>query len=293
MSATRTVRADGVDIECVVSDSIDDPDRPLAVCVHGFPDTPHTWRHLVVQLESSGWRVAAPFLRGYAPSGVPRDGCVQTGASTLDVLAVHEHFGGDARATIIGHDWGAPITYGAACHAPDRWSKVVAMAVPPGPALATAFLTDHEQLKKSWYMFFFQHPIADMVVPADDLAFIDMIWRDWSPGYDGTDDVVAVKAALRDPANLASAIGYYRAALGGVGVRDDLATVQAATSGIPTQPVLYLHGADDGCIGAEVAESARDAVGANVTIEILPSVAHFLHLESPDLVNNRILEFLA
>jgi pimeloyl-ACP methyl ester carboxylesterase len=132
-----------------------------------------------------------------------------------------------------------------------------------------------------------------MVVPAADLAFIDMIWNDWSPGYDGAEDAEAVKAALRDPEHLAAAIGYYRAALGGVGMRDDLADVQAATSTVPPQPMLYLHGETDGCIGVEVAESARDAVGPNVTIEVIPGVAHFLHLESPGVVNARILEFLS
>lgn len=141
-------------------------------------------------------------------------------------------------------------------------------------------------------MFFFQHPLADFVVPADDFAFLDMIWADWSPGYDATADLALVKAALRDPVHLAAAIGYYRATLGGVGVRADLAEAQAATSNPPSQPMLYLHGSDDGCIGAEVAESARTMVGPNATIEILDGLAHFLHLEDPPLVNARILEFL-
>ena len=113
-------------------------------------------------------------------------------------------------------------------------------------------------MKLSWYAFYFQHPLADMAVAAGDMALIDLIWRDWSPGYDATGDVEAVKDSLRDPTNLAAAIGYYRAALSGVGVRDDLAAGQEAIGSIPTQPMLYLHGAADGCIGAEVAEAARD-----------------------------------
>jgi pimeloyl-ACP methyl ester carboxylesterase len=292
VATDRTLAGLDVEISCVVSESIDDRDRPLAICVHGFPDTPYTWRHLVPRLETAGWRVAAPFLRGYAPSGVPADGCVQTGASVLDVIAVHDQLGGDGRAAMIGSDYGAIIGHGAAVHAPDRWERVVTMAVPPGPALLNAFMTNHDQMKRSWYVFFFQHPLADLVVPADDLALIDTIWRDWSPGYDGTADVEAVKDSIRDPANLAAAIGYYRAALSGVGVRDDLAAVQEATGSIPGQPTLYLHGADDGCVGAEVAESARNDVGANVTIEIVEGVGHFLHLEAPDRINDRILEFL-
>jgi pimeloyl-ACP methyl ester carboxylesterase len=287
----RTITSGGVEIACNVSDSIDDHGRPLAVCIHGFPDSPFTWRHLVPRLEAAGWRVATPFLRGYAPSTIPADGCLQTAASSLDSIAIHEQLGGGGDALIVGHDWGAPITYGAAGHAPDRWGRVVGMAVPPGPALTTAFLTNTDQLKKSWYMFFFQHPLADLVVPADDMAFIDMIWRDWSPGYDSAADAAAVKDALRDPANLAAAIGYYRAALSGVGVRDDLAEVQSMGSAVPSQPTLYLHGSDDGCIGAEVLDGARAGYGPNVTVDVLEGLAHFLHLESPDTVNDRIVEF--
>ena len=292
MAEQRRIDSDGVGLECLVSNSIEDHDRPLVVCAHGFPDTAHTWRHLAPALDAAGYRVAAPFLRGYAPSDVPADGCVQTGASSLDLIAIHEALGGDANAALVGHDWGASIVYGAASSAPDRWAKVVGLAVPPGGAMGAAFLSNTDQLKRSWYMFFFQHPLADFVVPADDFAFLNMIWADWSPGYDATADLALVKAALRDPAHLAAAIGYYRATLGGVGVRADLAEAQAATSALPSQPMLYLHGSDDGCIGAEVAESARTTVGPNATIEILDGLAHFLHLEDPPLINARILEFL-
>ena len=277
------------------SAALDDVGRPLAICTHGFPDSPHTWRHLATELVAGGFRVVMPYLRGYAPSDVPADGCVQTGASSLDLIELHEQLGGDDRAVALGHDWGAPITYGAVAHAPDRWSKVVGLAVPPGAAVGAAFLTNTDQLKRSWYMFFFQHPLADLVVPADDLAFIDMIWRDWAPGYDATDDLVQVKHALRDPANLGAAIGYYRATLGGVAVRDDLADVQAATQVVPPRPTLYLHGADDPCIGAEVASSAEAMAGearAHTTFVTVPDAAHFLHLERPDIVNQHILEFL-
>jgi pimeloyl-ACP methyl ester carboxylesterase len=96
-------------------------------------------------------------------------------------IALHDRFGGDDRAAIIGHDWGAPIAYGAASHVPERWSRVVGTAVPPGGAIGHAFLTNTDQLKRGWYMFFFQSVLADMVVPADDLAFIDMIWRTGRP----------------------------------------------------------------------------------------------------------------
>src|SRR3954469_14203928 len=80
---------------------------PLALCLHGFPDTAHTWRHLLPELAGAGFRAVAPFLRGYAPTEVPADGRYQTGALAADAIALHEALGGGSDAVIVGHDWGA------------------------------------------------------------------------------------------------------------------------------------------------------------------------------------------
>ena len=202
------VSANGVDfalLEC--------GEGPLALCLHGFPDSAHTWRHLLPRLADAGYRAVAPFMRGYAPTSVPDDGRYQTGVLGQDAIALHDVLGGDADSVIIGHDWGAIATTAAAVHEPGRWRKVVSMAVPPGPAVGVTFLTNLDQIKRSWYMFFFQHDFADMVVPANDLAYIDMLWRDWSPGHDATEDLALLKPSLRDPANLTAALGYYTAHL--------------------------------------------------------------------------------
>ena len=194
-------------------------------------------------------------MRGYAPTAVPGDGRYQTGVLGLDACALHEALDGGDDAVIIGHDWGAMATYTAANHEPDRWRRVVTMAVPPSGAVGAGFM-QYRQLKKSWYMFFFQHGLADVVVGMNDLEFIDGLWADWSPGYDASEDLPHVKDALRDPANLAAAIGYYRATLGGVGVDPSLDAVQAAGAAPTSQPTLYLHGRTDGCMGVEIAEGA-------------------------------------
>jgi pimeloyl-ACP methyl ester carboxylesterase len=266
----------------------------LALLLHGFPDTAQTWRHLMPQLADMGYRVVAPFMRGYAPSAVPSDGCYQTAMLARDANALHESLGGDSAAIIIGHDWGAPSCYGAAIDAPTRWHRVVGMAVPPTAALGMAFVQNLEQIKKSWYMFFFQHGLADLVVGANNHAFIEMLWHDWSPSYDAKVDLEFVRKSLADPKNLQAALGYYRATLGD-GYRDpqlsDLQNQMAA--GVPTQPLLYLHGANDGCIGADVVESAKKIAPANVKFEVVEAAGHFLQLEQPKVVNKLICDFLA
>jgi pimeloyl-ACP methyl ester carboxylesterase len=236
----------------------------------------------------------APWLRGYAPTTVPPDGRYQSAVLGLDACALHQALGGGDDAVLIGHDWGAFAAYAAVHHA-TPWRRVVTLAVPP-PATITSGFFSYDQLRRSWYMFFFQHPLAELAVPMDDLAFIERLWADWSPGYDASADLPHVKDALRDPANLNAAIGYYRATLGGVGLDPDpeVQALQDASAGPPPMPTLYLHGRTDGCMGADLAEMA----GAGLTApgsraEIVDGAGHFLHLERPDVVNRLIREFLA
>lgn len=265
---------------------------PLALCLHGFPDSPYGWRHLLPALADAGFRAVAPWMRGYAPSAIPADGCYQGGALATDANALHEALGGDRDAVLIGHDWGATAVYPAVNHAPDRWKAMVAASV-PHPAAVAGIVFDYEQIKRSFYMFFFQHPLADAVVGMNDLAFIDRLWADWSPGYDGTDAIAGVKDALRDPANLAAALGYYRAAIGGVGLDPQYDEIQNA-GGLPvSKPALYLHGRNDGCIGVDFAELCRPHLTHERSrVEVLDGVGHFLQLEDPDTFNRLVVDFV-
>jgi pimeloyl-ACP methyl ester carboxylesterase len=252
----------------------------LALCLHGFPDSAHTWDHLLPELAANGFRAVAPWTRGYAPTEVPADGDFSGAALTADANALHEALGGDSDAVLVGHDWGAMTSYAAAAAAPDRWRRLVAIAVPP-PATASAGFFHYQQLKRSFYVFLFQTPLAELVAGADDLKFIENLWRDWSPSYDGIADLQHVKAALRDPANLTAAIGYYRAMF------------TAGFDGTaPRQPTLYLHGTADGAFGAEGVGNTRAELSDDSRVEIIDGVGHFLHLEKPAEVNRMILEWL-
>ena len=125
------------------------------------------------------------------------------------------------------------------------------MAVPPPASMGFGFF-DYDQLRRSWYVFFFQTPLAEFAVAMDDHAFIDRLWADWSPGYDGAWDAARVKEALGDRGRLSAAIGYYRAMLGPPSDDPAAAAAQAAGEATGPQPTLYLHGAADGCMGLEI-----------------------------------------
>ena len=286
---SRQVTLNGVHLEVLTAGT----SGPLAVCLHGFPDTAHTWRHLAPALVDAGYRVAAPFLRGYAPSSVPEDERFEIAASCLDAIGLHELLGEDRPGVVIGHDWGAVAAHGAAVAEPERWAAVVTAAVPPGSALAQSLLDDVEQLARSWYFFVFQHPLADLVVPAGDFAFIDRLWAHWSPDYDASEDLLAIKEALAGPEHLATALGTYRCALGTSPTDPDLDSLRLATTQYPRIPHLYLHGTRDGCIGADVARRSQDSAPASTRFVMLEGAGHFMHLERPDQISQMIVEFLS
>lgn len=269
------------------------PGAPLALCLHGFPDSAHTWRHLLPTLADQGYHAVAPFLRGYAPTSVPDDGAYQVGALVADAVALHDALGADERAVLIGHDWGAIAAYGTIAFAPDRWRRAVTIAVPPPASVAAGFL-GFQQLKRSFYIFLFQTPLAEAAVAAGDLAFIDELWRDWAPGYQGSADAARAKDCLREPARLTAAIGYYRALLDPSRHLPRYAAEQAAAdSGGGTCPVLYLHGSGDGCLGAELTAGALRYLPAGSRLDLLDRAGHFLHLEQPDRVNSLIMAWLS
>src|SRR5712691_3414567 len=290
----RSVRANGLQFGILEAGS-----GPLALCLHGFPDSADTWRHLLPALAVAGFHAVAPFMRGYAPTSVPADGAYHLGALTADAVALHEVLGGGQDAVLIGHDWGAEAAYGAAAYAPDRWRRLVTLAVPPA-AVDPALFSDYDQLKRFFYVFMFRDPLgfADAVLARDGMSFLDELWHDWSPGYQPGKHLTRVKDCLREPANLAAAIGYYRAAgvpdapIASAGAATRYAGEQQAAGRQAPQPTLYLHGAADGCIRVELARGAERLLAPSSRMIVIDDAGHFLHLEKPHEVNDHILAWV-
>lgn len=281
------VQANGLDYACLEAGS-----GPLALCIHGFPDTARGWESLLRDLAGAGFHAVAPYMRGYAPTAVPDDGCSPIGAWVADTAALHDALGGDADAVLIGHDWGAMTTYGAAATHPERWRRIVAASVPPTSVMATRLMA-YDQLKMFWYQYVFLQPTAEMIVANDDLEFIARLWGDWSPGFDATAALVSVKEALRDPANLTAALSTYRTMYGVQPVPDEFAALQFSFMSPHTQPTLYLHGAADGCVSVDVLDDVAAVLPAGSRTQRVEGAGHFLQYEQPAAVSRAILDFLA
>ena len=248
-------------------------DGPLVVALHGFPDTALTWRRVAPLLADAGWRVAAPYLRGYAPSGIPADGDYSVRALAGDALALHTLLGGDERSVLLGHDWGAITTNAVAGDPASPYAKHVALAVPPFPAMPAWNAALLRQPLHSWYIAYNQVPgLAERT-----FGWLSArLWRLWSPGYDATEDLAHLRASVPDRAHAHAVVSYYRAMLGR-GIGPALAQ--------PIHPLLVLHGADDRCLEAGLARLA----GATT----IDGAGHFLQLEQPARVAAEVLAFLS
>lgn len=267
---------------------IDDPALPLAVLVHGFPDTPHTWRHLGPRLVESGYRAVAPWLPGYdGPAATP----ISVGTYVRHVLDARDGYAGDERAVLIGHDWGANAGYGVTVTRPDAFRRLVTLAVPPTAALGMGILR-YAQLRRSFYVWFIQQVgLAETALL--EPGFWESLWADWSPGYDASGDIAELRKHVTAD-TIAGVVSPYRSTFNPQFADQDAVSETIATTSPPPIPTLYLHGADDGALGAELLDGVAAHLPApGSAFELLDEVGHFLHLEAPDLVWDRISRWLA
>jgi pimeloyl-ACP methyl ester carboxylesterase len=244
--------------------------------LHGFPDSAHGWSVIGPAIAAAGFRVVAPFLRGYAPSAVPaRD----TDSRTLgeDVLALIDAFGGTAR--VVGHDWGAEAAYAAVGLGPERFARLVTVAIPhraaltPTPALVWALR----------HFFALKLPGAARRFARDDFARVELLCRRWSPTWTPTpEELEPVKNAFAAPGSLDAAIGYYRAASFGT---------PAFLRGTIAVPSLAVAGADDPGIAPAAFEQARRQYSGAYSVAVIPG-GHFCHRESPQPFLDAVLPFL-
>lgn len=252
-------------------------DAPLVVALHGFPDDSSTFDALAQRLVENGRRIVAPSLRGYAPSPVDGDlslpGLVDDLIAQLDVLAPGR------RVALIGHDYGAQIGYAALARHPGRFDAAVLLAgAHPEVVVANA-----RRMPKQWwmsrYIVFFQLPkLADWAVARNDFAYVERLWRRWSPGFTvAPEHLRRVKATLA--ASMPGPIAMYRAGGFGIG-RDPIAV-----------PTRFIGGRDDGCLLPALAAGQDQLFTTAYDEQIWDGTGHFVHLEQPERTAEAVVDW--
>jgi pimeloyl-ACP methyl ester carboxylesterase len=252
-----------------------DEAHPLVLCLHGFPDTPHSFEAFAVEMAAKGYRVIAPFLRGYAPS--PLTGSMAPEQLAEDVAALTRAFSPGEPIVLLGHDWGAAIAYLTLSEHPELYTKAITLSVPHPVAFLQSWLRTPSQLGRSWYMFFFQlGPLADLVVKRDDFALIRRLWKAWSPGYQLTAEKWhPIRECLSQ--SMPHPVDYYRNMFWPP--TKSMSRLKDAKK--VSVPVLYLHGAQDGCISLEACRGQEKFFTRGLREEVLDGAGHFIPVEAP------------
>jgi pimeloyl-ACP methyl ester carboxylesterase len=264
---------------------------PAVLLMHGFPDHEASFAAQMKALAAAGFRAVAPRMRGYAPESIPADGDFHVASIAGDVLAWVRMLGQPVH--LVGHDWGASIAHAAVVSEPGLFRSLTLMSVPHPGRFAALAAADPGQMARSAYMMELVAPGAAERFLADDLAYLDGLWRVWSPGWDvPAVELAAMHDVMRAPGVLDSALGWYRQAL-----MPDAAGLARATpivSAAVSVPTLGIVGADDGCVSADIFSAGMDAANypAGVQVAVVPGAGHFLQREAPDAVNRLLINFL-
>lgn len=282
---TRIVNANGLSFE--VSE-LGDGDR-LALCLHGFPEHAFSWRFQMPMLAASGYRVWAPNLRGYGASSRPGGREAYAIEKLLDDVAALIDAAGCRETVLLAHDWGAVIAWYFAMRKQRPLARLVICNVPhPGPSSRRGL--SWAQLKRSWYVFFFQLPwLPEAMLGRDQAKAIGDMMRasavDKSRFPPEVGEVYRQNAA--QPGALTAMINYYRALVIGGGLRRQ----QKLGYPVIDVPTLMVWGEDDVALTKETTYGTEEFV-RQLTIRYLPRVSHWVQQEQPDIVNAMIQAFL-
>ena len=264
---------------------------PKVLLLHGFPDIASTWSFQMDALAQAGYCAIAPYLRGYHPNPIQAGAFYDKATLVQDLSCLIEALGDGEPLFFIGQDWGAIIGYALCAARPDLVKKAVLMAV-PHPAIVARHLLDPKHVQRSFHWWFFQQAdFPEQALMADDMAFIDFLWRDWcAPGYEDRDHIQAVKACLREPGVLPATLAYYRAMFNPQGADPALASLRADMGRTITVPTLALCGAQD--LRAELMVAQEPYFSGRYQYREVPKAGHFLHREQPAAVNRLLLDWL-
>jgi len=312
----QNIATNGIHLRCVV-----EGDGPLAVMVHGWPESWYSWRNQIGPVRDIGYRVVVPEVRGYGESDAPEALESYDMENMIgDVLGLIDHFG-EKNAVLIGHDWGAPIVWNTTALHPDRVRAVAAMSVPYSPRGKISSIALWRQLypNRFFYQLYFQEAgVAEAELEADIRTALRKIYYSGSgdapnglfdagksPDARMLDDIASPD--VLPPWITEADLDYYTAQFEKSGFRGplnryrnqdrDWDNLTGLTDARITRPACFIAGSRDAVLrfvpGVDLVENMKRWVDDLRACEIIEGAGHWIQQERPQEVNAVVLKFLA
>ncbi len=258
----------------------------LVILLHGFPEFWYGWRRQIQPLADAGFRVWAPDQRGYNLSDKP----LGTTAYRLDELALDVlgliNAAGVDRCYLVGHDWGGAVAWWLAMRYPERVSKLAILNMPHPVVMLRSLTRNLAQLRRSWYVFFFQVPfLAEALLRNDDWERVElMLYAGSKPGSFTPQDLELYRQAWWRKGAFTSMLNWYRAAL----------QVPPPMTGDTRihMPVLLQWGGQDIALGRELVQPSLDLCDRG-SLVFYEDASHWVQLDEADSVNQHLIEFFS
>ena len=252
----------------------------LVVLLHGFPAYHKTWENYVEPL-SRDFKVVVPDLRGYFRSDKPQGvNSYSIEELTEDILSLVHHLGYQ-RVRVVGHDWGGALAWSLAARL-THVHKVAVFNCPHPEAMARHLRKNTRQIRRSWYIFFFQIPwLPEFLIRRFPEKFVNAAFR----AREGTftdQDLAEYRDALLMPGVVQAGLNYYRASF-----RE---AIRGEVQSLPIFcPALLLWGERDAALGVELTHGMDRYFHGPYQCRMFPEVGHW----SPNELGNEGISILA
>lgn len=260
-------------------------DAPLCVLLHGWPESSYAWRHQIAPLAAAGLRVVAPDQRGYGRSDKPRGiGAYRLDRLAADVVDVIQALGRE-RAHVVGHDWGGNVAWYLAAAWPERVERLAILNVPHPAVMLRHLRTNPAQMRRSWYMFYFQLPgLPEWSLRRRDWRNLKRILRGGSRRGTFSDaELDRYAADWARPGAMRSSLHWYRAAFRRRPPRPASWRVRA--------PTRIVWGPEDLALGREMVEPSA-ALCERADVVWIDGAGHWVQHEEPERVSALLVDHL-
>jgi pimeloyl-ACP methyl ester carboxylesterase len=266
---------------------------PMVLLIHGYPDNAYSWESQIRFLTKAGFRVIAPFTRGYAPTKTQQGSFYDRASLVVDMVSIIDQLNDGEPVYLVGQDWGAAISYGILGAFPEKVARAMVLAIPHPVEVQRTLKKSLRHCIRSFHWFLFQIPwLPERIIRGSKGRFLSFLWKLWSPNFNDSKHVETIRKSMLEGYGIEDTLAYYRSAMQKK-YRDPKHThVFNRLNNKITVPTRVLCGQQD--MRKEMLPRAADcfAKKAEYQWSLVNNAGHFLHREQPKIVNDEILKWL-